>query len=181
VRSSPASSAFNHADLTGAEKELIRTLFVCSNLVGSAIRRRRDRFQDQSGEADEHGDGKRNNEVAADQDAGDAAGEQGGNQPAEHPPLDRRADGDQGEFGEEAEPELAVTRGALSIARDRQHSEPHLAVSTPAIFGEPADRAPAKIVGIPASTPPGKSALIVAWIFSIAWAGLLCGLAAMSP
>jgi Hsp70 protein len=76
------------------------------------------------------------------------------------------------------EPELAVTLGALSIARERQHSEPHLAVSTPITFGEPATREPAKIVGVPTSTPPGKTSLIVAWIFSIAWGGLLGGLAA---
>lgn len=76
------------------------------------------------------------------------------------------------------EPELAVTLGALSIARERQHSEPHLAASTPTVFGEPATREPARIVGIPASTPPGKTSLTIAWIFSIAWAGLLGGLAA---
>jgi hypothetical protein len=71
--------------------------------AGSAIRRHGDRLPDQSGEADEHGDGQRDNEVAADQDVGDAAGDKGGNQPAEHVPLDRHADGDQGESGEEAD------------------------------------------------------------------------------
>ena len=76
------------------------------------------------------------------------------------------------------EPELAVTYGALSIARERQHSEPHLAVSGPTTFGEPAAREPAKIVGIPISAPPAKTSLTVAWIFSIAWGGLLVGLAA---
>jgi hypothetical protein len=35
-------------------------------LAGSAIQRRGDRLPDQSGETGEHGDGKRDNEVAAD-------------------------------------------------------------------------------------------------------------------
>jgi molecular chaperone DnaK (HSP70) len=65
------------------------------------------------------------------------------------------------------DPELAVVKGAVTIARERQYAEPDMPPRGPSYFAEPAVTEPAQVVGVPALRPPGQTALWFAWLLSL--------------